>query len=60
EVLQLNREALYFLGCVKLIEVVPDATHPFEEPGALEQVSRSAARWFVHHLGGRAVQEATA
>ncbi|HSO38660.1 MAG TPA: phosphoribosyltransferase family protein [Labilithrix sp.] len=60
EVLQLNREALYFLGCVKLIEVVPDATHLFEEPGALEQVSRSAARWFVHHLGGRAVQEATA
>ncbi|CAN5874106.1 phosphoribosyltransferase family protein [soil metagenome] len=60
EVLQLNREALYFLGCVKLIEVVPDATHLFEEPGAREQVARSAARWFAHHLGGRAVQEATA
>lgn len=53
EVLALNREALTQLGCEKLIEVVPGATHLFEEPGTLEQVARSAARWFTRHLGGR-------
>ncbi len=59
EVLQLNREALYLLGCVKEVEVVPGATHLFEEPGTLEQVARSAAKWFRHHLVERAL-EATA
>jgi hypothetical protein len=38
---------------------VPGATHLFEEPGTLEQVAGSAARWFAHHLGRRSV-EATA
>jgi putative phosphoribosyl transferase len=56
EVLQLNREALYLLGCQKLIEVVPGATHLFEEPGALEQVARSAARWFARHLASGALE----
>ena len=56
EVLTLNRESLYFLGCEKLLEVVPDATHLFEEPGALDQAAHSAARWFVSHLGTTAVQ----
>ena len=56
DVLTLSRESLYFLGCEKLLEVVPDATHLFEEPGALDQAARSAARWFVAHLGARAVQ----
>jgi putative phosphoribosyl transferase len=51
EVLQLNREALYFLGSVKELEVVPGATHLFEEPGALEHVAQSAARWLGRHLG---------
>lgn len=32
------------------IEVVPGATHLFEEPGALEQVARLAAAWFEGHL----------
>jgi len=58
-VLELNREALTQLGCEKLIEVVPGATHLFEEPGALDQVARSAARWFTRHLGSRSL-EATA
>ncbi|MBV9454887.1 MAG: hypothetical protein JOZ19_12345 [Rubrobacter sp.] len=31
-------------------EVVPGATHLFEEPGALERVARLAAGWFVSHL----------
>jgi putative phosphoribosyl transferase len=54
EVLQLNREALAFLGCEKELEIVPGATHLFEEPGALEHVARSAAGWFTRHLGTRA------
>jgi len=56
EVLTLNRESLYFLGCEKLLEVVPDATHLFEEPGALDHAAHSAAKWFVAHLGKSALQ----
>lgn len=53
-VLELNRNALALLDCEKHLEVVPGATHLFEEPGALEHVARSAARWFAAHLDGRA------
>lgn len=49
-VLELNREAQGVLGGRCEIAVVPGATHLFEEPGALEQVSRLAADWFEHHL----------
>ena len=34
----------------KKLEIVPGATHLFEEPGALEEVSRLATDWFVRHL----------
>lgn len=51
-VLRLNREALAALRCPKRLEVVAGATHLFEEPGALEAVSRLARDWFAHHLGG--------
>jgi putative phosphoribosyl transferase len=30
--------------------IVPDATHLFEEPGALDEVIAHAARWFLTHL----------
>jgi putative phosphoribosyl transferase len=50
EVLALNRRALAQLACESRLEVVPKATHLFEEPGALEQVASVAARWFVRHL----------
>jgi len=59
DVLTLNRETLYFLGCEKLLEVVPGATHLFEEPGTLDRAAHAAARWFRDHLGSRA-QQATA
>lgn len=49
-VLQLNREALRALHCEKRLEIVPGATHLFEEPGALESVAELAANWFVRHL----------
>ncbi|MDF2695135.1 MAG: Protein-L-isoaspartate O-methyltransferase [Labilithrix sp.] len=59
DVMTLNRETLYFLGCEKLLEIVPDATHLFEEPGTLDHVARSATRWFVDHLA-RPARQATA
>ncbi|HET8746149.1 MAG TPA: dienelactone hydrolase family protein, partial [Ramlibacter sp.] len=42
EVLGLNRVAFAHLGCEKRLEVVPGATHLFEEPGTLEQVAELA------------------
>jgi putative phosphoribosyl transferase len=42
-VLQTNREAATRISAPHRIEVVPGATHLFEEPGALDQVSRLAA-----------------
>jgi pimeloyl-ACP methyl ester carboxylesterase len=49
-VLELNREALNALRAEKRLEVVPGASHLFEEPGALERVTGLARDWFVHHL----------
>jgi putative phosphoribosyl transferase len=50
-VLDLNRAALARLGGLKRLEVVPGATHLFEEPGALESVAALARLWFAQHLG---------
>lgn len=50
EVLRLNEEALQRLGGTSRLEVIPGATHLFEEPGALERVSRLAASWFDEFL----------
>ena len=50
-VLELNRDALDRLGGPRQLEVVPEATHLFEEPGALEQVAELAGDWFARHLG---------
>lgn len=49
-VLDLNREALAALRCEKKLEVVPGATHLFEEPGALDAVAKLARDWFVRYL----------
>ncbi|HSK15039.1 MAG TPA: alpha/beta hydrolase [Gaiellaceae bacterium] len=49
-VLGLNREALARLPGEAALEVVPGATHLFEERGALEQVAALACDWFVRHL----------
>ena len=46
-VLDLNRQALDQLTSEKELVVVPDATHLFEEPGALQQVAELAVRWFA-------------
>ena len=49
-VLELNHEAQRLLQAPSELAVVPGATHLFEEPGALEEVSRLAGDWFQRHL----------
>ena len=49
-VIPLNEEALAQLRCEKRLEIVPDATHLFQEPGTLDQVADLAAHWFAEHL----------
>jgi dienelactone hydrolase len=50
EVIELNRKAYARLRCEKRLEIVPGATHLFEEPGALEAVARLASAWFTKYL----------
>jgi hypothetical protein len=38
------------MRCVTRLEIVPGATHLFEEKGALEQVAKLAAEWFKEYL----------
>jgi putative phosphoribosyl transferase len=49
-VVELNRQAFADLAGEKALEIVPGATHLFEEPGALEQVAALATAWFVKHF----------
>ncbi len=50
QVIELNRMALSLLKGEKQIEIVPGATHLFEEPGALERVAQLASQWFTRYL----------
>jgi len=49
QVLQMNEEAYQYLHCKKSLEIIPGASHLFEEPGALEAVSRASVRWFTEN-----------
>lgn len=49
-VIALNRQALASLRGTKRLDIVPGATHLFEEPGALEQVASLASEWFLRYL----------
>lgn len=49
-VIRMNQEALALLKCKKQLEIVPGATHLFEEPGAIESVANLALRWFRKYL----------
>jgi pimeloyl-ACP methyl ester carboxylesterase len=49
-VVDLNQQALAELTCKARLEIVPGATHLFEEPGTLEQVARLAGDWFSQWL----------
>lgn len=50
EVIDLNKKAYNLLKCEKKMEIVPGATHLFEESGALETVAKLAANWFLKKL----------
>ena len=50
-VIGMNRAAADRMRCEREIEIVPGATHLFEEPGTLEQVAARATAWFGRHLG---------
>jgi putative phosphoribosyl transferase len=58
QVLELNRKAFKLLGGAKRLEIVPGATHLFEEPGALDLVIDHAREWFVSHLAAAGRPEA--
>jgi hypothetical protein len=49
-VLELNRRACAQMTAECRLQVIPGATHLFEEPGALDEVSRLATEWFVRYL----------
>jgi putative phosphoribosyl transferase len=49
-VLDLNRQARARLRCPSRLEIVPGATHLFEEPGTLAEAARLAGEWFTAHL----------
>ncbi|MGH9132307.1 MAG: dienelactone hydrolase family protein [Ilumatobacteraceae bacterium] len=55
-VLDLNRRALRQVTAGSSLEVVPGATHLFEEPGALDVVTELATHWFVTHLARRSFE----
>lgn len=49
-VIELNQEAYAKLTCSKKFEIVPHATHLFEEEGCLEEVAKHAKEWFIKYL----------
>jgi len=50
EVIEMNRQAQSLMTNQNKLEIIPGATHLFEEPGKLEIVARLAADWFLHYL----------
>jgi putative phosphoribosyl transferase len=53
-VIELNQQALAQLRCAKELQIIPGATHLFEEPGTLERAAELARQWFSKHLIGAA------
>jgi pimeloyl-ACP methyl ester carboxylesterase len=53
-VLAVNQAAMRAMQAEVRLEVVPGATHLFEEPGTLERVAALARDWFLRHLATRA------
>src|SRR6266487_1579712 len=52
-VLELNEQARDRMRCEVKLEIIPGATHLFEESGALERVAQLASDWFVDHTGAK-------
>jgi putative phosphoribosyl transferase len=53
-VIELNEQARDRMRCEVKLEIVPGATHLFEEPGALDKVAKLASDWFLLHAAGSA------
>ena len=51
-VIELNEMARDQMRCEVKLEIIPGATHLFDEPGGLEQVAKLASDWFALHLSG--------
>lgn len=49
-VIELNKKAYAALTCKRKLEIIPGASHLFEEPGKLQEVAKSASRWFIKWL----------
>lgn len=49
-VIDLNEKAVKQMRCIRQLQIIPGATHLFEEPGALEQVADAASGWFLTYL----------
>jgi len=52
-VIELNEQARDRMRCEVKLEIVPGATHLFEEPGALERVAQLASDWFSLHAAAK-------
>lgn len=50
EVITMNQNAMAKMKCLKKMEIVPGATHLFEEPGTLDEVAKLTSRWFDTYL----------
>ena len=50
DILELNKAAYIQLDCEKQLEIVPGASHLFEETGAMDKVATVAASWFEKYL----------
>ncbi len=50
QALLLNQQAQALLHAEHNVQIIPGATHLFEEPGALEKVARLARQWFTAYL----------
>src|SRR5947207_6824923 len=50
-VIELNEQARDRMRCEVKLEIIPGATHLFDEPGTLEKVAELASDWFVKHIG---------
>ena len=57
-VIALNQDAMRRMNAVVQLEIIPGATHLFEEPGAMEEVSRLASGWFSAHFNQGLRQQA--
>jgi len=49
-VIEMNQSAMHEMHCIKQLEIIPGATHLFEEPGKLDIVAALASAWFEKYL----------